>query len=678
MKKILSIFVLFGLLLSSCNVSSDERPSISERTIQQVISELSALHPNQTERIEIGVRQAASLWFSRDGGDADFKEFTLNNFVACPHELDLLFERLQRNFEILTGNLHKINVRLMMPLHIYMGDIMPVDRLFGGFSPFSHLNEDMFDNKIAFVVLLNFRTFSLEEKNRYGANWTRTQWAHARMGERFTSRVPSELRQEFSRVFTQVDTWRTDYNFYMGQLLTNDGRRLFPEDLRLITHWGLRDHLRTYYALEGRTESQEMIFKVMNHVINQTVPEVVINNPNVQWNPFENTVYENGVRITSRPEQYRYQMLLDLFRMHQRMDPYTPQYENYIEANFSGSVELSKQIVRDLFVQLVSSDVAREVGQVMSQRLGRDLRPFDLWYNGFRARGAFPEAELNALTRRLYPNAMAFERDMPNMLMTLGWDRRRATEIASGITVDASRGIGHAWGAQMMGDQARLRTRIPVDGMDFRGFNIGIHELGHNVEQVISLYDVDYWMLRSVPNTAFTEALAFIFQDRDMELLGKRNDNPLANDLATLGIFWNTFEIMGVSLVDMGVWEWMYANPNANANQLRDAVIRIAKDVWNEFFAPVFGIEDQPILAIYTHMIMRPLYLSNYPLGRLIQFQLEEYMAGRNFAAEVDRMFALGNLTPKHWMLQAVGEELSVQPLIEATERSVRRIRQDD
>jgi len=675
MKKILSIIVLLGVLLSACSVRTDERPSISERTIQATINELSALHPNQAERIEVGVRQAASLWFSRDGSDADFQEFALNNFVGCSDELDRLFDRLQRNFEILTGFLHKINVRLMMPMHTYMGNMMPVDLLFGGFSPFAHLNEDMFDNKIAFVVLLNFRTFTLEEKNRYGANWTRTQWAHARMGERFTSRVPSELQQEFSRVFTVVDAWRTDYNFYMGQLRTSDGRTLFPEDLRLITHWGLRDHLRTYYALEGRLESQEMIFAVMNHVINQTVPEVVINNPNVQWNPIDNIVYENGVRITSRMEQYRYQMLLDLFRMHLRMDPYTPQYENFIEANFSGGVELSKEIVRDLFVELVSSPVAREVGQIMKERLGRDLRPFDLWYNGFRARGAFPEAELNALTRSRYPTAMAFERDMPNMLVSMGWNRRRATEISSRIAVDASRGIGHAWGAQMRGDQARLRTRIPAEGMDFRGYNIGLHELGHNIEQVISLYDVDYWMLRSVPNVGFTEALAFIVQDKDIQLLGKRIDNPLAQDLATLGIFWNTFEIMGVSLVDMGVWEWMYANPNANANQLRDAVIRIAKDVWNEFFAPVFGVYDQPILAIYTHMIMRPLYLSNYPLGRLIQFQMEEYLEGRDFAAEIDRMFALGRITPKHWMLQAIGEELSVRPLIEATERAAARVR---
>jgi hypothetical protein len=270
---------------------------------------------------------------------------------------------------------------------------------------------------------------------------------------------------------------------------------------------------------------------------------------------------------------------------------------------------------------------------------------------------------------------MAFERDLPNIMMKLGWNRARAELISSRITVDPSRGAGHAWGAQMKGDQARLRTRIGAGGMDFKGFNIGIHELGHNVEQVLALYDVDYWMLRSVPNTAFTEALAFIFQDRDMELLGKKDNDPLKSDLATLGIFWGSYEIMGVSLVDMNVWEWLYQNPNATKEQLREAVLRISKEIWNKYYAPVFGIEDQPILAVYTHMIKRPLYLSAYPLGRLIQFQLDDHLAGKNFAREVERMFTLGSITPKHWMLQAVCEELSVKPLIESTRKAVEKMK---
>ena len=43
--------------------------------------------------------------------------------------------------------------------------------------------------------------------------------------------------------------------------------------------------------------------------------------------------------------------------------------------------------------------------------------------------------------------------------------------------------------------------------MDYKGFNIAVHEMGHNVEQVISLNDIDHTLLEGVPNTAFTEAI---------------------------------------------------------------------------------------------------------------------------------------------------------------------------
>jgi hypothetical protein len=35
------------------------------------------------------------------------------------------------------------------------------------------------------------------------------------------------------------------------------------------------------------------------------------------------------------------------------------------------------------------------------------------------------------------------------------------------------------------------------------------------------LYQVDHPLLAGVPNTAFTEALAFLFQARDLTLLGR-------------------------------------------------------------------------------------------------------------------------------------------------------------
>ena len=127
--------------------------------------------------------------------------------------------------------------------------------------------------------------------------------------------------------------------------------------------------------------------------------------------------------------------------------------------------------------------------------------------------------------------------------------------------VDPSRGAGHALQAARRGDYPHLRTRVEKDGMNYKGYNIAVHELGHNVEQVFSLYDVDHTLLAGVPNTAFTEALAFVFQAKDLELLGYPKPDAESERLRVLNDFWQTWEIAGVALVDIAVWHWMYDHP---------------------------------------------------------------------------------------------------------------------
>jgi hypothetical protein len=225
--------------------------------------------------------------------------------------------------------------------------------------------------------------------------------------------------------------------------------------------------------------------------------------------------------------------------------------------------------------------------------------------------------------------------------------------------------------ASMRDMPSHLRTRVGADGMDYKGYNIAIHELGHNVEQTISVHMVDNYFINGIPNTAFTEALAFMFQKRDLQLLGIKQNDPLMEHLDVLDVFWDNYEMMGVSLVDMKVWKWLYDNPKATAQQLKDAVIQIANEVWNLYYADVFGESDVPLLAIYSHMIQSPLYLMNYPYGRLIMFQLEDYIADKNFAQEVLRIFAIGQITPRHWMQQAVGEQISNEPIFAAVEKAL-------
>jgi hypothetical protein len=207
-------------------------------------------------------------------------------------------------------------------------------------------------------------------------------------------------------------------------------------------------------------------------------------------------VYENNREVTATAEpDKRYEVLLENFRAMKQLDPYSPHYPSQLLRAFDGTMEIPQSDVETLFKTLLSSPQVKEVAAFIKARLQRDLEPFDLWYDGFKRRGGIPEEKLTAITSKKYPNAAAVEADLPNILIKLGWNPEKARQITSLVAVDASRGAGHAWGSAMRGDKAHLRTRIGENGMDYKGYNIAVHEFGHNTEQTITMNDVDYYML---------------------------------------------------------------------------------------------------------------------------------------------------------------------------------------
>ena len=72
---------------------------------------------------------------------------------------------------------------------------------------------------------------------------------------------------------------------------------------------------------------------------------------------------------------------------------------------------------------------------------------------------------------------------------------------------------------------------------------------------------------------------------------------------------------------------------------MKQAVIAIAKEYGTSITPPVFGVRDQVILAVYSHMIDYTLYLPHYALGNVIQFQLEEYLRDKKLGPEMERMW---------------------------------------
>lgn len=562
------------------------KAAIPEKTIQATITDIQAKGVTNTIAIETGVRQVAHLWQPQDGTDSEFQEFCVKNYITTPEQKQQVFQKVSHYFEALWGHFNEITLQLQLNLHQDNGPLHDIDPMFGAYSPGSHLINDLYNNKIGFIIALNFPEVPLQDKEKLGSD--RMAWAYARLGDVFTQRVPAELIQAGVKAESDADVYISSYNIYMGHMLNAKGQKLFPEDKILLTHWNLRDEIKANYnkGKEGLSK-QRTVYEVMKRIISQEIPVQVINSGTYDWNPYTNTLTQNGQTATGTPEATeRYQRMLNNFHAMKAIDPYTG--KNFIERKFSGEMEVSVEDVKTLFTQFLSSPELKEVGKIISKRLGRKLEAYDIWYDGFKPRSNLDETKLDTQIQKLYPTAEAFKAGLPSLLVHLGFTPERANEICDKIAVDAARGSGHAWGAAMKGQQSHLRTRIPAEGMNYKGYNIAVHEFGHNVEQTISMYNVDNFMMAGVPNTAFTEALAFVFQKRDLQLLGIENHDPEKDNMDILDKFWSLYEIMGVSMLDISIWEWLYANPNATAEQLKEATINLSKEIWNKILRSCF------------------------------------------------------------------------------------------
>jgi hypothetical protein len=645
------------------------------------------------------VDQVAALWRSEDG---DLAAFARAQFVSDDKKLAATLERYERTLEQLDGCVLEIGRAFRTPTELDVGPLLPLDPLLATYDPGAHAVEDLFQNKVAFAALLNFPSSTLAERAARAARGKpldRREWAEARLTGRFARRVPGEVRQEIARAGADADLYIAEYNVWMHHLIDEHGHRPFPRGMRLIAHWNLRDELKADYA-DGKDgpAKQRLILQVMERIVTQTIPRAVIDDPRLDWDPFTNQVTPSPAAEIEPPKDkgaarpgkaqpsverepdVRYEKLLAQFHAMRRADPFSPTAPTAIARAFEAPAPVGRELPEKRVVQvleeLLTSPLVARVAKVIARRLGRPLEPQDLWYDGFQARAAHPQAELDGLTRKRYPTAAAFAADIPRILEALGFDNKRAAWLASHIVVDPARGAGHALQAERRGDSPHLRTRIEPGGMDYKGYNIAVHELGHNIEQVFSLYTVDHTLLAGVPGNAFTEALAFLFQARDLFLLGLGAPSEEADRLRVLSDFWQAWEIAGVALTDLAVWHWMYEHPEAKPAELRDATVAIARANWNKWYAPVLGRRDAALLGIYSHMIAYPLYLADYPLGHLIAFQIEEQVAkAGKLGPEFERIAAFGDVAPDEWMKHATGAPVGAGPLLRATERALSGMR---
>ena len=648
----------------------------------------------QRQRAEQGVRQVLAFWRPGPEGDGDERalvEFVTSEFIADPATLERTLSRFEEVLEAADGHFLEVGRSWRSGAELELGPELPVDGLLAATDPAAHLQEDLFASKIAFVALLNWPLPSLDEMVADGPGWTRRQWAAARLTRRFSLRPSGAAEAARAAASAKGEAYIAGYNLWVHHLLAQDGTRPFPKGKRLLSHWNLRDQIKADYA-EGAAGliRQRLLVQAMSRIVTQEIPSAVIDDPRLDWDPVGNTVrlspvgevearppsqtageLKPAVATAEREADTRYAVLLETFRAARLTDRDSPFAPTEIDRRFQLDSEIPEARIKGLLEAVASSPLVPRVARLIEKRLGRRLEPQDVYYAGFLARAKYTEAELDGMTRKRYPDAAAYKEDIPRLLRGLGFSSEKAAWLAAHILVDPARGSGHALEAARRGDFPHLRTRISAGGMDYKGYNIAVHEMGHNVEQVFSLYSVDSTLLRGVPGNAFTEALAMTFQNRDLELLGLSTPDAQSRRLRVLNDFWATWEISGAALVDLAVWRWLYAHPDATAAQLREATLAIARGVWNRYYAPALGGRDSVLLAIYSHMVDHFLYLPYYPLGHLIAFQLEEKLQGPNSGTQFERAASFGRVTPDLWMVHASGAPVSAEPLFRATEEAL-------
>ena len=228
---------------------------------------------SQRSLIQRGLKQVSEFWRDSDGDQSAFEEFARRNFAGDQAALDTMFGRFEYLLEQAMGHVYEIGREFRQQTDLDAGPVQPYDEIFAAYDPSAHLTDDFFDNKLAFTVLLNFPLTTLDERLAGGDRWTRRQWAETRLAEYFSKRVPAAVNLAISKAAAESGQYISEYNIWMRHLINDQGLRLFPPKLRLLSHWNLRDEIKADYEdSQNGLAKQRMIEKVMERIVTQTIP----------------------------------------------------------------------------------------------------------------------------------------------------------------------------------------------------------------------------------------------------------------------------------------------------------------------------------------------------------------------------------------------------------------------
>jgi hypothetical protein len=650
---------------------------IPSALIEQVVASLVATHGEERRAAaEAGVARVAAGWREEDGDGEAFKSFCVSRFLASAEDRRRLLLRLERLLERLRGHLSELGRELRRWSDL-RGDALPAfDDLAARFDPAPDLAAVLHRQGIAHLARLHFDAPDLDTMLREGDRWDDERWAAARVAGAFGPRVPAEAGERSRTARQRAHAFVDGFHVPVGQLVDASGKRLFDTNRRLVAHWLIREQIRAGYDRPDGLARQRALAWVMGRTVDGSVPRSIMEGrAEGDWEPGKNTVAGKPPGSLVGPQ--RYAVWLALFEAERALDAHHPAHPTAMARAFEWQREIPLPQVEALLEQVLDAPERADLAAWVAHRVGRSLEAHDIYFD--RVGGESEGADLEALVAQRYPDAAALEQGLPDVLRELGFPEDAADFYGRRVRVEIARGAGHASGPPLIESAAWLRTNARTDtqGLGWDGFDIAVHELGHNVEQLISSHETPRAALRGVPNAACSEAFAFLFQERARLLIGLPDANPARSADGTMAAeALAAWQIAGPAWVELQAWRWLYdgADAERDPESLRAEVLRLADAAWDRWYAPFFGPDPHHLLAAYQHMIAYPLYLSSYVIGHAIAHQIRAHVEGRDLAGEMRRMCGIGRRTPQAWLQQAVGKTLDATAMMRAGGRAATRL----
>jgi len=678
MSRTITVIGLIGflVLINCCSEpggGKSEKATISQGTVDDVIRRVKGMDTGRkSEMVKKGVSQLAANWRVEDGSEDDFISFCTENIID-EKELAPNLERISDNLVAMWG--HSSIIRFSWTESERFTDTREVkaDPFFRESMP----SADLYKGKLAHFIQLNFPYYTPAEKRINGESWSREEWTMAALGDTYAHRTDRNFKKEATEESNAFRKYMQHYFLRMDHISAEDGSYPFPQGSLLHSHRGLRDNCKEEYTRQGGYERQRITGKVIEHILLGTVPQEFLEDTTTWWDPWSNELFRKDAGTTVKIEYesegtIRYAGFRSVFLNRSSEDKMFDDGSSVISRTFDNhNLEISE--VETLIREFLSDPVISDAGKLIEKEVGRPLEPFDIWYSGFQEQSLYPADFLDSITMSRYPDPLSLQLDVPSILVNMGFSEAEAKHIGAHTSVRPVVSGGYTDSPPLRGENALMTTMFGPGGLDYKSYRVAMHELGHVVCAVYSTDEADNFLLAGVPTSGITEAMAELLAYKNAEGLGLNGSNPeLREHMLSLATLWYLVEMGGQALTDIESWKWIYANPGATEEEVRDAIISITENIWNTYFAEIFGVRDQHILSIYNHFITGSLYLFNYFLGDVIMYQLHDAYRSGDLAVKLKEACKEGNTTPGLWMSKAVGTGISTEPLMDASAKAIK------